>query len=589
MQRRLSTILIADIAGYSRHMEADEEATIRVLQSYRQAIDGLVATHQGRIFGGAGDSIAAEFSSTVQAVRCAVSTHKALESLNQKLAPEHRMQLRVGINLGDVIVDGENLLGDCVNVAARLESFSDPGGIALSHIVYDQVKKTLALNYVDMGEQQFKNLSEPMRVFKVDLTTEHENPIAAGDYPGTTGVIQKNSIAILPFVNMSTDPEQDYFSDGISEDIIAALSKVSDLIVVARSSTAVYKGKSVDVKRVGREQGVRYVLEGSVRKANNRVRVTAKLIDAVTGHHVWADRYDRELDDIFAVQDELMREIVIALDVELRDGEQHRVWSHGTNSVEAWKHVRMSAPIILGSDRDRLPQARQWLEQSLQLDPDYAVAWVMMGWYHQNYADVAGGLNDNDSEIRTKSLKAMHECAQRAIAIDAMCADAYSVLAQYHLELGEFDAALDNAEQSVSLAPRNAENLLEAAVVLTKSGDPHRALEIAKRAAQLCPGYRAGLLRSLALAYRFTGNPEAAVDALKEAVKRQPDRLSGHVNLTSVLGELGRLPEAKAAAMRLLSLAPKFSISEYRQGLRYRNSEDLRRVEEGLRRANLPE
>ncbi|MGI9316728.1 MAG: tetratricopeptide repeat protein, partial [bacterium] len=336
-----------------------------------------------------------------------------------------------------------------------------------------------------------------------------------------------------------------------------------------------------------REQGVQYVLEGSVRKAANRVRVTAQLIDAITGHHIWADRYDRELDDIFAVQDEVMREIVVALDVELSEGEQVRVWASGTRNLEAWEYLRLSAQIVLNRMVDDLDKARTWLEKALELDPEYAMAWVMLGWFHQNSVDVAGGIQNAQSML--DALDAMRHCAQKAIEIDPYCADAYSVMAMYHMELREFDTAVENAEKSIELAPGNAENLCEASAILNKSGESHRALKLAQRAMRLCPMYRAGFLRALAAAYRFTGQAEAAADTFREAVRRQPDLLSGHVNLSSVLGELGRHDEARSAADQVLRLVPNFSIKGYTQGLAYRDPEDLARVEQGLRLAGLPD
>ena len=387
---------------------------------------------------------------------------------------------------------------------------------------------------------------------------------------------------------MSGDPEQEYFSDGISEDIITALSKVSDLRVVARTSTFTYKNKQVDVRHVAREQGVRYVLEGSVRKAAQRIRVTAQLTDATTGHHLWADRYDRELDDVFAVQDELMREIVVALDVKLRDGEQARLWSSGTRNVEAWECVRLAAPIVTRSGvANDLLQGRKLLDRALELDPGYAMAWVMLGWFYQNFADVAGG--EKDATKRESALASMLECAQRALEIDPYCADAHSAMALYYMEQRSYEQAIESAEKSIELAPSNADNLGEAAMVMIKAGRAERGLEFVRRRMRVCPLYPAGALRSLAAAYRFTGQIELCVETFREALRREPDYLSPNVNLVSALGELGRLDEAIQAATEVTRLAPDFSISEYVAGLSYRNPEDLTRVEDGLRRAGLPE
>lgn len=398
----------------------------------------------------------------------------------------------------------------------------------------------------------------------------------------------ERSIAVLPFRNMSNDPEQDYFSDGIAEDIITMLSKIRGLRVVARSSTYTYKGTPVDVRQVGREQDVRYVLEGSVRKHASRVRVTAQLVDAMSGRQIWAERYDRQLDDIFAVQDELMREIVVALDVELTEGEQSRMWSSGTSNVEAWECVRLAVPIVFRSGSDKhLLQAKTLLDKALELDPEYPFAWVLLGWYHQNYADVAGGATDSASKRAAHA--SMLDCARRAIELDPSCADAYSVMAMYHLECREFDQAIDYAEKSISLAPSNSENLAEAAMVMVKAGKPRRGLELVKKAMDICPLYPPGYLRSLAAAYRFTGNAELSVEAYRESIKLESGFLGPHVNLTSALGELGRIDEAVEAAQEIVRLAPDFSVSEYVSGLSYRNPQDTERIEQGLHHAGLPE
>ena len=397
----------------------------------------------------------------------------------------------------------------------------------------------------------------------------------------------KPSIAVLPFVNLSGDPEQVYFSDGISEDIITALSKISNLTVASRSSTFGYRDGAVDTRTVCREQGVRFVLEGSVRKSANRVRVTAQLTDGSTGHSVWAERYDRDLDDIFAVQDELMREIVVALDVELREGEQLRFWSSGTHSVEAWECVRISAPVILNTRFAELDLAKKRLDRALELDPEYAIAWVMLGWYHQCFVDVAGGFRS--PEVVSSSLENMQRCAQKAIELAEYCADAYSVLALYHLEKREYDLAKENADKSVELAPGNAENMIEATAVFNKAGDPRRGMELTQRAMEVCPLYRPGFLRALGTANRFLGKPEAAADIYREAVKRQPELLSGQANLASVLGELGRLEEALSVAQTIRGMYPGFSVDNYMAGLAYKNPDDLKRFRDGLIAAGLPE
>ena len=585
LPRKLAAILYADVAGYSRLTGDDEDATHRTLREYLGLIARTIESHQGQVMHYAGDAVLAKFDAVVDAMSTAAAIQNEFKTRNEAVPNERKVQFRIGVNLGDVIEDRGDIYGDGVNVAARLESLADPGGICISDAVRSAIGNKLSLDYEYMGEQKVKNIHGPIRAYQVRLRTLQSPDVAVAE-ASEIRPSPVSSIAVLPFTNMSGDPEQEYFSDGITEDIITALSKIGSLMVIARNSTFTYKGQAVDIKQVGREQGVRYVLEGSVRKAGQHVRVTAQLIDATTGHHIWAERYDRELQDIFAVQDEIMREIVVALDVELREGEQARFWSSGTRNLEAWECVRLSATDVLGGVPERKLQARRLLERALELDPNYAIAWVMLGYIHQYYSDVAAGVSD--AEDGETALASMLECAQKAIEADPACADAYSLMAYYHRERNEFDEAIKCSEKSITLAPNNAENLATAAGTMTKAGKPERGMELIKRAMRVCPLYRPGFLRALGAAYRFSGHPEEAVWAFRESLKREPSYLAPHVNLTSTLGELGRIEEAKDAAREILRLAPNFSIETYMDGLSYRNPEDALRVEEGLRKAGLP-
>ena len=586
LQRKLSAILYADVAEYSRLTGEDEEGTHHRLSEYLELLSGAIKKHQGKVIHYAGDAVLADFNTVTEALECATASQEEIANRNQELPDQRKVQFRIGVNLGEVIVDRDDIYGDGVNIAARLESLADPGGVCISDAVRTAIGNKLPLDYEFMGEQQVKNIKDSVRAYQVRPRSIELTETVVSQTPEIR-LPEEPSIAVLPFINMGGDMEQEYFSDGITEDIITALSKISSLMVIARSSTFTYKGKAVDIKQVGREQGVRYVLEGSVRKASNRVRVTAQLIDATTGHHVWAERYDRELNDIFTVQDEIVREIVVALDVNLREGEQIKFWSSGTKILEAWECVRLSATDVLGGVQERKLQARKLLERALDLDPDYAIAWVMLGYIHQYYSDIAAGVSNAEERKTARAL--MLECARKAIGIDPACADAYSLMAYYHREMNEFDDAIEYTEKSIALAPNNAENLASAAGTMTKAGRPERGLELIKRAMRVCPLYRPGFLRALAQAYRFSGNPEAAVDAFRESLKREPNYLAPHVNLTSVLGELGRTDEAKEAACEILRLAPDFSITSYMEGLSYRNPEDSLRVELGLQYAGLPE
>jgi TolB-like protein/Tfp pilus assembly protein PilF len=398
----------------------------------------------------------------------------------------------------------------------------------------------------------------------------------------------KPSVAVLPFVNLSDDAKQDYFSEGITDDIITALSKIKNLLVIAKSSTSVYKSDSPDLNQVGREQGVRYVLQGRVRKGGNRIRVTVQLIEASTGEHIWAESYDREVQDIFEVQDEIMREVVVALDVQLVEGEQARVWSSGTTNLEAWECLRLGATdaIYSGNPEVKL-RAKTLLEKALKLDPSYAIAWVMLGWIYQQYVDVASLASEVGS--KEDSLASMLGCARKALAADSSCADAYGLLAMYYLEVKEYDQAFNMAEKSIFLAPDNAINLGEASMVMNKTGHPQRALELKKRAMRVCPMYRPGFLRGLGLSYYLLGQLDFAISAFKESIARESEYLSAHTNLAAIFGELGNSEECKTAVSEIKRLSPNFSIKSYMQGLSFRDPEILTRIEAGLRNAGLPE
>ena len=582
MSRRLAAILAADVAGYSRLMSADEAGTLAALKAcLSEVVDPAVAEHDGRIVKLMGDGVLAEFPSAVQAVECAARIQDRISAGDR---PDIRF--RIGVNLGDVIADGDDIFGEGVNIAARLEGLAEPGGICLSGMIYDQVRGKLGLTFDDLGTQELKNIPEPVRVYRVALagrpTKAFETSIGLDftipDYP---------SIAVLPFTVMSTDPEQEFFADGVAEDIITALSKISRLMVVARNSTFTYKGRAVDVRQVSREQGVRYVLEGSVRKGGNRVRVSAQLIDAQTGRHLWAERYDRELADIFAVQDEIVREIVTALDVQLREGEQHRVWSSGTRNLEAWECVRLATDACLGGAAAEQPRARELIERALELDPDYAVAWAMRAWLHFTEADVGGGLGQRD---RDAAQAAAFRCGNRALEIDPNCADAYGILALTHLNAGEHDKAIEMSEKAIALAPNSAELLGGvASAVMRKSGRPDRGAELVKKAMRLSPFYRPGLLRALGNNYLALGRLEEAVACYRESLKRETGYLAPYVNLASALGQLGWTDQAHAAAADVLAQEPNFSIAAYTAGLAYRDPAVTERIAEGLRQAGLPD
>ncbi len=608
MERRLAAIMATDVVGYSRLIRADEEGTLEALKALRaDLIDPKIAEHHGRIVKLMGDGMLVEFASVVDAVHAAVETQQAVTDHNADVPADKRIELRIGINLGDVVIDGDDIQGDGVNMAARLEGMAEPGGICVSGMVYEGVRDRIDVPFEDLGEQGVKNIDRPVRVYhwqsgaqpsgdtvgaSLDPANRTEPSSVDSDGDGDAVDVDLSlpdspSIAVLPFENMSADPEQEFFSDGITEDIITALSKISSLLIVARNSTFTYKGTAVDVKQVSREQGVRYVLEGSVRKAGNRVRVTAQLIDGITGHHVWAERYDRDLEDIFAVQDDITREVVVALDVRLREGEQARVWSGGTKNVEAWECIRLGQDALNRYNAEDRIEAKRLFDRALKLDPNYAVAWFSLSAYHFHEAE-SGTTYESEADHEAV-LDSAVECATKAIELDPSCADAYGTLGLCQLSKNEFDEAVATSEKAIALAPNQAENLAMAAVVLTKSGQPERALELIKSAMRHCPIYPAWYLSVLAKAYRGLGRNESAVSAFEASLERNPDDHANRVGLAATLAELGREADAKRTVAAILRLHPEFSIKKYVARLSYRDPAEITRFEDGLRKAGLPE
>jgi TolB-like protein/DNA-binding SARP family transcriptional activator/Tfp pilus assembly protein PilF len=420
--------------------------------------------------------------------------------------------------------------------------------------------------------------------------TTPEGKTDSGPKPETEGppLPDGPSVAVLPFRVMSADSDQEFFADGVSEDIITALSKVPYLLVIARNSTFTYKGRAVDVKQVGREQGVRYVLEGSVRKAGSRVRITSQLIDATTGLHIWGESYDRDLNDIFVVQDEITRKVMIALDVRLSGGEQVRLWSSGTNSLEAWQCVRLSADLLNKASPECRSEAQRLIKKALELDPKYAFAWVVMGRAYRHISDM-GTAGLGEEENRQTALEAAVECEQKAIELDPTCADAYALLGLCYLSKREYDEAISMSEKAIALAPNHSENLATFAATLNKSGQPEKALELIKRAMRLCPIYPSWYLFVLGTTYRLLGQNETAVSTFKESIKRNAAIFAPHVGLASTLGELGWEKDARKSVTNILRIDPNFSIKKYVRELSYKDPTELLRFEDGLRKVGLPE
>ena len=615
IERKLAAILSADVEGYSRLMSADEAATVRTITEYRAVLASAVTRHGGRVVDAPGDNLLAEFASVVDAVESAVEIQRTLQGRNAELPPERQMRFRIGINLGDVIVEGERLYGDGVNIAARLESLAEGGGISLSGSAYDQIEGKLPLDCEFMGQHSVKNIARPVRVYRVHLgpraaarpapkkrvaLPRSKLMVAAvvmaillgiGGWAGWRWLAtpesaglplpDRPSVAVLPFTNLSQDPTQEYFSDGVTEDLITGLSKVSGLFVIARNSAFTYKGRPVKVRDVGRDLGVRYVLEGGVQRAGSRVRITAQLVDASTGYHIWAERYDREAGDIFAVQDEVTRHIVQALSVKLNEGEKVRLGRTPTGVPEAYDLVLRGAEARRRTTREGNAEARRLFVKALDLDPEYASAHAGLGWTHlQSWQFI--WTTDRDSLERARLL------AERAIALNDTLADAYRLLGQVYLWQKQHDRAIAQAERSVALAPNDADGYETLAEILGWSGRPDESIGLIRQAMRLNPHYPVFYLWTLGHAYYLTGRRQEALDAFSKIATQNPNFVPAHGYRAVLLVELGRMKEAREAWAKAGEISPGASHASLRERLPYKRASDLDRVLTAMHRVWTP-
>ena len=549
VERRLSAILAADIAGYSALMSADETRTVRDLKAHQAAVLPMVGESGGRIIDTAGDGILAEFPSVVNAVKCAVAIQSKMAERNADVEPECRMQFRIGINIGDVIYDRTRSYGDGINVAARLEGIADPGGICISSKVYEEVNGKVDLGYEDMGEQQLKNISRPVRAYRVRF----DDP--AGRRP-TLALPDKPSIAVLPFDNMSADREQEYFCDGIVEDIITGLSRIRWLFVIARNSSFVYKGRAQNIRQVGRELGVRYVLEGSVRKAASRMRITAQLIEADNGAHLWAERYDRPLDDIFAVPDEITMCVVGAIEPSLRRAEIDRVRRQRPSNLNAYDLVLRSLPFIYALMPEHTENAVPLLDDALNLEPHYGLAHALLSWcFHVRFN--RGGAREADRVLAVRHAREAHggdDATALAIAAFVMALDDHDAATALKL----FDRAL-------ALSNSNVFALTGSAVTLAWMGKAEHAIERAKEALRLSPfdslNFRAN--SAISIAHFYCGRYAEAVDEARIAIDGNPAFSIPRAVLAASLLRLGRMEEARTAAGTVLECEPSFQSRKF--------------------------
>ena len=580
MERRLAAILAADVVGYTGLMGLDETGTLRRLTELRQQVlEPLIAEHRGRVVKLMGDGLLVEFASVVDALTCAVAWQTSVAEEEAEADEDKRFLFRIGINLGDVIVEGEDIHGDGVNIAARLEGLAEPGGICVSRTVVNHVKGKVELDLEDLGEQRIKNVPEPVRVYMVVL----ERP-AGGSASGAAGNLtlpDKPSIAVLPFTNISGDPKQEYFADGITEDIITTLSKIPGLLVVARNSTYVYKGRSVDVKQVGAEQGVRYVLEGSTRMAADRIRITAQLIDATTGLHIWADRYDRKVDDIFALQDEIAIRIVTELQIELLEGEMARLSGSGTNDIEAWREQVRAVACTHVVTKESYNQARRLAGQAAAIDPEYASPLSTLGWVHW----LEGRLGWTDA--REVSIAKAQEYANQALELDPQNPEAHGVLGVVHMIEGRHVAAIAQLKTALDLSPSHANLTAYLSVTRTWNGEPEMGINLAQKAMRLSPIYPAWYSGAYGFALRRAGRYDEAIKTLNAYGKRQKG--AGHVDLAIIYAETDQIEAARHEADEILRHRPEFAIGEWAKTQMYRDPTDLDCDVSALRNLGLPE
>jgi TolB-like protein/class 3 adenylate cyclase/tetratricopeptide (TPR) repeat protein len=585
-ERRLVAIFAADVEGYSRLMEADEVGTMRDLTHRRGVLDSLIASHHGRIANTAGDSVLAEFGSAVDAVQCAVEAQSALTDANTGLSPDRHINFRIGVHVGDVMIKGGDLFGDGVNIAARLQTLANASGVCVSGAAHDQVRKILPFAFTDLGAQHVKNIEEPVRAFAVSAKGASAVVALPSNASISLALPDKPSIAVLPFQNMSGDPEQEYFADGMVEDIITALSRFKSLFVIARNSSFTYKGKAVDIKQVGRELGVRYVLEGSVRKAANHVRITAQLVDAASGSHLWADRFDGALEDIFDLQDRVTASVVGAIAPKLERAEIERANRKPTESLDAYDYYLRGMASFHKATMEANAAALRLFYRAIELDPDFASAHGMAAWCYA-WRKMNGWETD-----RVQANAETARLARRAAALGtddavALCAGGFA--------LGYISGDLDDGgamtDQALVLNPNLATAWLLSGYLKALLGEHEVAIEHLTRAMRLSPLDPEVFVaqQGLAAAHLFVGRYDEASSWAEKASRQRPNA-AGAARVAAASHALaGRLEQAQKSMARLRQIDPALRISNLRDVLTLRRPEVMARYVEGLRKAGLPE
>jgi len=626
-KRKLAAILCAGAVESGRLPGEDETRTLPTLKGHHEAMSSLIETHRGRVVDSPGGSLLAEFGSAVDAVQCAVGIQNELKARNDAVTEADRILFRIGVHLGEVTEEEGTLRGDGVDVAILLEGLADAGGICISGNAYDLVKGKVPAEYEYTGAHRVQGIAEPVRTYRVVMKPEKTGKdavvawllshlksrldiahivisgllvlvgigelwhsyIRESHAPVEVASVQrmalplpdKPSIAVLPFANMTGDPQQEYFTDGFTEEIITSLSKIPALFVISRNSSFTYKGKPVKVQQVSEELGVRYVLEGSLQKFSSRVRINVQLIDAISGRHLWAESYDRELKDIFRLQDELILKIASALSVNLTMGEQARVWAEGTKNLKAYLNLMQARAYLFRTSVENNAQARRMAEEAIALDPRYAEAYVVLSITHTN--DVFLGTSSPKESIP----KAM-ELTKKALALNGSLADAHSKLGLLYVWSGRYDEAVAETERGVELDPNSGQMNYNLAVALRFAGRSKEAIPVILKALRQEPIAPDNYVQNLALAYFQTGDCREATAASDKGPWREPDNLMSHVIRSMVYGLCDRDEEARKEATEVLRIKPKFTVGSFTAILPYKNPSDRERVAQGLHKAGLP-
>jgi adenylate cyclase len=611
-KRKLTAVFSADVAGYSRLMGDNEAETVRTLEAYKQVMFSLIKQHRGRVVDSPGDNLLAEFGSVVDAVQCGVAVQNELKARNADLPESRKMAFRIGINLGDVIEEGERIYGDGVNIAARLESCADPGGICVSKTAFDHIETKLPLGYEYLGEKEVKNIAKPVGAYRVLMEprvtvvgAKDKKPLIPlwrkkGVLAGALGALiviigvgvwnfywrapkiepaskdkmayplpDKPSIAVLPFTNMSGEKEQEYLCDGLAEGIIDALAKSEHIFVIARNSTFTYKNRPVKVKQVAEEMGVRYVIEGSVQREGERVRITVQLIDAVTGHHLFSERYDRDLKDILNLQDEITMKVLTAVQVKLTVGELARLSEKGTKNLDAYLKVLEGRDIKTGTmNRERVERAMQLFEEAIALDPGYALAYSWLSTTHFDLVALGASESPKESLLRAVDL------GKKAIALDDSNSHVHSLLVFPYMYLREFDKAIQEAEKAVSLCPNSASAYFALGSVLYTVGRNQEAISMLQKSLRLSPiPLHSQVLGILANAYIRLGQYEEGIATYKKVLQLYgSDHMMAHIGLAMAYEFMDRQKEARAEAAEVMRIDPKFSLERFIKSLPYDQS-----------------